>query len=890
MAGAASGWRRYPGVVVFLGLALGIVGATLPPVSWGAVLASPFRARLVEWLGRMLAAGALAAGLAPTWRLGPRRAAVWAALVVLSGTFLAVGAESAVRSAFAPVWQDARAGVGQYTAEITNARAEDAEFEAKTVAFMARVVGLPSEREDRTDLVARVVEGTGEGRAPALGATVLVKARPVIQGLRHGDLVWVKGSLSLPQPPGNPGEFDYQRYLLSRGIGAVLSGSAIRLGSEETVRGPQRLAAAVRERVDRALASTFPPGRDTELALLRGILFGDTSGLPPEVMEEFRDAGVFHILAVSGSNVAFLLAGWYGLFGFCVRRTDWWTGGWAARIRAGTALVIVAVYAMMTGAGPSVVRASLMAAAWLLGQVAGRKTNVWNALGLAGAFILASSPSTLFDPGFQLSFAATTGIMLWSGPLARRLPQLRGTWARLNGYRTITAATLAAQLATWPVSAYHFGRVAVLGLPANLLVVPVSGWLVTGGAAAGLTSLAMPFLGRILNVANYVSGTILVRWTSTWGAIPGASLNVEPPAPALMAAYYLAILAVFLSLTMSAPPDGVGARTKRDTGWGARHPWVILAWAALSLAVAATWWGTGPALRGGMLQVTFLDVGQGDAALLRSPGGQAALVDTGPPDEPGAPGDGQGRLVSLLKRMGVHRLDWILVSHDHDDHDGNLDQCLRAFPVGVVFVSPGRLEEFLGKHPGLTKNGTPVRQVQFGDNFAWAGSRVEVLWPPPPDRGVAPERSDRPTDGSGSNDSSVVVRLVCGQAAFLFTGDIGPAVEGTLRRWAQAGWVFPRADVLKVSHHGSGTSSDTDFLGLLGARAAVVSVGRNVFGHPAPETLARLAQAGEAVWRTDRNGAVTVQTDGRTIRVRGYRRDRPCLAALGQDNAAGSKN
>ena len=166
---------------------------------------------------------------------------------------------------------------------------------------------------------------------------------------------------------------------------------------------------------------------------------------------------------------------------------------------------------------------------------------------------------------------------------------------------------------------------------------------------------------------------------------------------------------------------------------------------------------------------------------------------------------------------------------------------------------------------------------------------MEILWPPP--EAPAPEGGMGSGDiNGGSNDFSVVARLVYGKTAFLFAGDIGAGTEAILAAGARAGRVLPRADVLKVPHHGSGTSSGPDFLRLVGAGVAVVSVGRNVFGHPAPETLGRLVEAGATVWRTDRNGAVTVLTDGRTLRVEGFRRDTPCLAAAGQDYAPRPKN
>lgn len=890
-AGAAKAWRASPGAFAFLCLALGILAAALLSAPSLGKTAAPALFTVLGWVGGLLAAVALAGGSGRAWRETLKGGVAWGAALALAGAFLAVSAEGRVSAAFAPLWPEVWALEGPEPTGGNRMEAGDANFEPRTVAFVGRVVGWPSHREDRTDLVVRVTGPASGWPSPATGGVVLVKVRPPVEGLRHGDSVLVKGALSLPQPPGNPGEFDYRRYLLRRGIGAILYGSGARAlpgdsWPDPALPGPKRgdwpvrLAMAVRGRVDRALASSFPAGRNGELALLRGILFGDTSGLPPEVAKDFRDAGVYHILAVSGSNVAFLVASWYELFGACVRRTAWWTGGWAARVRAATALVIVAAYALMTGAGPSVVRASLMAAFWLSGQIAGRKPEVWNSMGLAGAFILATAPATLFDPGFQLSFAATAGIVAWSGPVTRLLPEFQGRWRRMNGYRTMAAATLAAQLATWPVSAYHFGRVPALGLPANLLVVPVSGWLVTGGAAAGLSSLALPLLGRALNRVNFVLGAFLIRWTSAWGALPGASLDVGAPTPVLTVAYYLAVFAAFLG---SRP-----AFSGSVPGGGRQRLRVILVWACLSMTALSIWWGALPSWGTPVLQVTFLDVGQGDAILLRASGGRAALVDTGPPDAASTGGNEQGRLVTLLRRLGVKRLDWILVSHGHDDHDGSLDRCIKAFPVGVVLVSLGPWEAFSEKHPALTRPGLKVRQLQCGQAFAWGHSRVEILWPPPS------EGSEGGVGGGGagdrSNDFSVVARLVYGNTAFLFAGDIGAGTEDILAGWGRAGRVFPRADVLKVSHHGSGTSSGPEFLRLVGAGAAVVSVGRNVFGHPAPETLGRLVEAGAAVWRTDRNGAVTVLTDGRALRVEGFRRDAPCLAVVGQDYPPKPKN
>ncbi len=705
---------------------------------------------------------------------------------------------------------------------------------SRWVRLGGRVAGEPEESTDSLRYQVRVAwvdESSGRLRLDGL---VLVRERAEPGGRREdatqplalvfGQSVALEGELTLPRRPGNPGEFDYRAYLTRRGVAALFDAYTREdLGrpAGPSLTGP---ALALRRRLGAAVKAHLPA---TEAALLEGIVFGGSRGLPPEVEKAFRDAGVFHILAVSGSNVAFV----GGAMLWLARRL---------RVRpqraALTAIGAVWFYALMTGLGASVGRASIMATVILFGRVIGRPADAANSLALAALVILGRSPLAVHDPGFQLSFGATAGLLLFARGPDR------------FGLRT----TASAQMALLPLTLGLFGQAPCTALVSNVVVIPVAGGLVLAGVAASLVAVIVPVLAGLVFFPCRLGLWVMLRTVALASALPWAYFSGPAPPFALAAAYYAALLWLAARLRAREPRRPSLALT------------VAVGFLIVNLGAALFLWPR--LLPPTRLEVTFLDVGQGDCAVIRLPGGRTIVVDTGKRSPTGggqSPAFDAGERVVLpyLRHRGVSRVDMLVVTHAHDDHSGGARAVIEGIPVGSVIEGPAAytsptLEE---AHKAAAGHHVPSLHAVSGQGWTLGrGLRLDVLSPAVP--GLTGTHSD-------VNNSSLVLRLTYGAVSFLLVGDLEDEGEAALL----AAHPDPRALVLKVSHHGSQYSTDEDFVSAVGPRFGVISVGPNSFGHPSPATEARLAAAGVVVLRTDRDGAVTFVTDGRRLAVSSFR-------------------
>lgn len=724
-----------------------------------------------------------------------------------------------------------------------------APFVGRQVRLVGVVVGEPAPARGVVRLtlaVERVAAGgRGEGWRP-LGGRVEVVARvprsgPLPAPAAPGDRLLAAGRLRAPRGPANPGDPGEAAFLRRAGAAFVLEAGTGGLRLLERARGADAaaLAAHLRRRLEGVMRETLPP---REAALLQGLVLGDRGAMSGDLRDDFRRAGLAHILSVSGLHVGFVA----GALLLALRPL-----ALGPRGRAAVAIPALALYTLMTGAQAPVVRAAVMFAFLLVGRCLGRPGGGLQPLAAAFAVIAAARPTWLFDPGCQLSFAATGGILVAGPPLRAALAARAARWRRRPPAWAIEglAVSLAAQAATLPLIMYDFGMVSPVSLVANLVAVPLAGAAVPLGFAGALAGLAWPAAAGVLNRFTALVVAVLADTVSWFAAWPGASVAVpRPPAWAVAAAY-------------AALAAGWGAALRGGEAGEPRRSRLVAA-AAFLLAGAllvVRFPGGGPSGPGAgwPLEALFLDVGQGDGMVFFLPGGRTLVVDGGPP-----PASGPGPLARYLAYRGVRRIDVLVATHGDADHVGGLAPVVETFRVGEVWYgvsdTGGGLRAILRT---AAARGARLRRVERGQVFAPApGVRVTVLNP------RDPPLSGRPED---DNDNSVVLRLQYGAAAFLLAADLEAAGEADLL----ASGAAVAGTVLKVGHHGSAGSSGAPFLAAVAPRLAVIQVGaRNAYGHPRPEVLARLAAAGASVWRTDRDGAVIVRTDGRRLAVTGMRR------------------
>ena len=716
----------------------------------------------------------------------------------------------------------------------------------RTVDWTATVtsVSAPAGATQRAVVDARAAEAAVSTRL-----WVLLPRYPVVV---PGDRIHFR-SPATPPPADDPG---FAGYLAAIGASGTAAPPGVDLLAPED--GPGAALERLRRQMAAWLATALP---EPQAGLAAGLLLGLRDLVPRDVSADFTAAGLNHVIAIDGWKVALVA----GLMGVLVRPLP-------RRRRAAALALGIVGYALLAGAGASVLRAALMALTGLIAREMGRPRSAAAALGLAVLSLLLLQPALGGDPGFHLSTAATAGLIAWSGPVTAwlrarvpaRVPTVVLGW---------TAVSLVAQAVSVPVVLVDFGQVSPAAPLANILVAPLVPPVVLVVAAAlatgALLSAGAPhFVGVPVSVAGGGLLGALMGFAHAVAAIPFATLALDGPssiAAGLVAA--LALMAVsrrrlrtrVARLLWRRPgppacPPRPPAPLSEAGGLVSRRQALTL----LALPIVAASAGVMVATRraDGRLRATVLDVGQGDAILIEGDRGARLLVDGGPDPD---------RLLALLDTRlppWDRRVDLLVLTHPHEDHVGGFAALLGRYRVGPIF-EPGMLGPGPAYHAfetALRAVGRDTGRLADGDTLRLDGAAITVHWP------IAGSVPRLPPDtGKGINDVSIVLDIRFGQRRLLLMGDTEEEVDPQL---LQAGLAGP-VDVLKVAHHGSGTASTAPFLAAVRPRVAVVSVGAgNPYGHPAPATIARLRAAGAAVYRTDLDGSVEISTDGRDLEVR----------------------
>jgi competence protein ComEC len=701
------------------------------------------------------------------------------------------------------------------------------------------VQDYPDMRSTWTDLEVRAewIE-TGSGRF-AVEGTILVQTSQ-FPGYHYGDRLRLTGMLRTP--PEVEGSA-YRANLASRNIHSVLGrASAERMGqgAGNPLRG---VIYTVKERASDTIARLI---RDPEAALLQGMLLGIEGGIPREVYADFNATGTSHIIVISGANIM-VVAAFFSRAGKRLvgkRRSYWPT------------LIGIGLYVLLVGGDPVVFRAGVMGALYVTARHIGRAPTAYVSLLASVLLLTAIEPASLWNVGFQLSFASTLGLVFLTPPIAqgaeRGLQRLTSSQAAQQALRygiDLLAVTLAAQIMTLPLVVHWFGRLSLVAPLTNLLILPAQTPIMAAGALAAMVG-QIPWLEPLAQAIAWIPWlclaytTAVVQWMANW---PFAAIHAGQASGGLLVGYYLLIgILVWPSRQvrheLSRLAGGLAKQLPSRMGLGLILSACILAWLACAQ------------LPDGKLHVAFLDVGQGDAILITSPQGQQILVDGGP--SPSALTTALGKEMPFWDRS----IDVVILSHPDADHLTGLTEVLKRYRVGAWLDNglPREEANYLYCQQLLQQKGVAQAVARAGQRLELGrGVILDVLHP-----GTKPISGTR----SDSNNNSIVLRLVWEQASFLLTGDAQAEAE---RMLLKSGQVLS-AGILKVGHHGSGESSTFEFLEAVGPQYAVISVGAsNRSGLPAAEALERLAQSGDVtILRTDEHGRVEFTTDGWTLQVR----------------------
>ena len=671
----------------------------------------------------------------------------------------------------------------------------------------------------------------------------LVRLRPEAP-IRGGDRLLLTGTIERPWE-GAEG-FDYPAYLARQGIAAVAPFPHVEL--LRPAEGPGTWLAEARRALSRSLDAAVP---EPQSAMGQALLLGNRDNLPDDLLEDFRLTGASHLLAISGLHMTVVLG--------IVLAVSSWAVGRRRQLYLVPPLVAMWGYALLAGMPPSAARAAIMGTVYLAAFALGRPRSVLPALGLAAAVMVAVDPAVLSAVSFQLSFAAMAGIATLAEPISARLRSLLGDdpgdspRPLVQLFASSAAMTIAATVATLPLVAFHFERVSLVGLPATLVTMPVMPLVLVTHGAAGLAGLVFGELAQPFGWLAWITTAYLTGVVELIARLPGIAFETGAVAPALVVAYYAALVGVCLRRPLRETAvrvvEGVrGLRPSLDSGVS----WWI---AGPAGAIAALVWAVVLLLPDGDLHVTFADVGQGDMAVVTTPAGRVIVVDGGPSPIVAA------RAVADELPFWRRHVDLVALTHPHRDHVTGLTEILGRYEVVRILEHPVTFDSgaYEAWRSAVDVEGATVTHARAGQSILTDdGVLIQVLGPPDSLIGLPDADVD---------DASVVLRIVYGEVSFLLAADLFAQGERAL----VAGAATLDSDVLKVAHHGSRSSSTQGLLAAVSPTAAVVSAGAdNRFGHPHAETLEALSRhvAPGMVFLTSASGSIEFVTDGQRLKVR----------------------
>lgn len=801
----------------------------------------------IFWVVGIALAGVIAFAVASSARIRavPERRRLHLTLILLSPVLLGVGYWRAAETRL-PADSLAAADLAGQTVRLTGVVAEEPQVRSTGIRLLldAETIEIGSDQRRVDDRVRLHV--------------------PDPQSIEYGDRVALDAVLT---PTSNSAD-EYLQWLANQRIaasGLVRAGSLQQLGDAD-IGWRRSLAADARQALDNSLRDSLPPPLS---GIAQGIVTGRSDAIDPELRSDLNNTSLSHLIVISGSNLTLLIT-------MVMAASAWLIG------RRGAALLAILAalsYGTLIGPDPPVQRAMWMAVVFASSHLLGRGSSALYAVGATAALMVAIEPPVLLDLSFQLTLAGTLGIVILMPALSQDF--LSGQRGFSGVIRDTALVTLVATLTTLPLIALHFERASLVGLATNLAVTPLFSWIMLGSAFTAVVGLLSEGLAAII---AWPLAWLPLRWlvfvAEQVAQLPGAGATVQGFGHVHLLLIYAAILLASLRThrervarwTRTSAGTSDGSHRARVGTWLGRvglepvpdlknrlRPALVC---GIASAVAAALWLSAGSAAPDRLYVHFLDVGQGDSALLVMPEGGSVLIDTGE--------QSHDILAALRSHMPTNsrRIDLVVITHPQSDHGEALWAVLEHYDVGQVLLNAyvertafgRRLIDLLEQHAIPRIEAEPGRQIELAGASPLT---LDVLWPPA--RGLPEEYRDNP------NSTSIVIRARYGDAAFLFTGDINVEQELDLVRQPCANGSQPcelRADVLKVAHQGSRFSSSMLFLETVRPTLAILSAGAdNPHGHPHEEVLASLAAIGATSLLTAEHGDISFATDGYSISV-----------------------
>jgi competence protein ComEC len=717
------------------------------------------------------------------------------------------------------------------------------------------IIDRPPERSrGRTQLLIRSEKVVLSSRHIPVDGLLLIFLKEEDPSLRVGDRLRLRCRLYPPRGFHNPGGFSYERHLAFDRIYTIgfLSEERgwVKLG--EGFKNPVTLQ--VENWRDRIRDFLNREAKPPSSGIFKAFVLGEQGDIPEEIKEYFILTGTAHLLAISGDQFGIVAILSFSLLIWILKRSEFLllsisVSKWAA----GLTIPCIVLYAFIAGGGISVIRAAIMVITFLFSILLNRERNLLHTLALAAFLILIFSPPSLFDVSFQLSFLAVLSILYLVPRFLQEFKQeeisllLKTSWKKnvLKYMRLSFLVTGVAILGTAPFVALHFNRFAPIGFITNLFIIPWVGFLIVplSLTASIFSFFFIPFATFLINLNGFIT-LILLRVLAFFASLPFASFFVSTPT--------VFEIVLFYSLLFLVAHFRKGKKIR-----------YLFAGLCIIFACDLAYWNLKDSFQKD-LKLTFIDVGHGDSIFIEFPKGKKMLIDGG-----GLYEDrfdiGKNVIAPFLWKKKIRRIDTLVLTHPDPDHLKGLNFIASQFSIGQFWDNgyQTQSEPYLQLKKILSGKRIKIRSLNE-ETSPQIIDGVEVSVLNPPARNATQRKVEHLRD---LNNSSLVIKLRFRNVSVLLAGDVGKEAEEWMLRKA-----YPlRADILKIPHHGSSSSSSLPFLDRVKPTYAILSVGeRNIARLPHPDVLKRYLQLGSRILKTDQHGAITVITDGENIEVKTF--------------------
>ncbi len=648
--------------------------------------------------------------------------------------------------------------------------------------------------------------------------------------LEPGEMISVRGNYYRGREKRNPGEFDYNNYLHSIGI----SGNVYCYNIEDlkiidaNYNLLKSIIFKIRNSINNKIQNLY---KDKSAALLKGLLLADKSDISYQTKTNFINSGVIHVLAVSGLHVGYIILIILIVF-----------GRFNIYVRSFLLIAGLFFFLLITGAPASVFRASIMAVIIIIAMLTNRSTNLVNSLAFAALIILIINPLDIFNPGFQLSFSAVLSIALIYPIILSEIKKLKIKNNFVNYVLLFGGVSVSAQIGTLPFTLFYFGKLSLIALGTNLIVIPLIGIIVALGIVSISIGFFLPIFGHFYAVTNELLIFLLYKFTSISGELNFSYLRINNFSIYDSIAFYLFLFAALIFY-------------KYIKSFKAKSLFLLLIVCNILVFVNAD---NKKLLPKNELSIMMIDVGQGDSFLIKFPNNKTALIDAGNV----TPGfdNGEKIIIPLLKYLNINKINYGFVSHMDLDHYGGFISLVHAGLIEKIYkpMIDSSLKKDLRFEKYLNENKIPIRyykhkEIEIGNSEVFILNNYKIN-----------EHLNTTT-----NDRGGILKLVYGKISILFTGDVQKEAE---KYYAEFYGKFLRSNILKVAHHGSKSSTSIDFLNDVIPKISLISVGlNNRFGHPSKIIIKRLKEYKSKIYRTDKLGAVLLRSNGVSINIVDWR-------------------